>query len=158
MPNRTELNLSRPSWDQWFLGLAEEVSLRSRDPSTKCGAVIVRPDMTMAAFGYNGFPRGIEDKPELYENREEKYKRVIHCEMNAILSAREPLHGYTLYVWPFLTCEYCAKHVIQAGIKRVVAPPATDDQLTRWGESFKLALSFYEEAGVDVSWINLPRE
>lgn len=134
------------------MSLAQFYAQRSRDPSTKCGAVIVRPDRTVAALGYNGFPRKIQDRLFLLENREEKYKRVVHCEMNAILAAREPLDGYTLYVWPFLTCERCAVHVIQSGISRVVAPPATKDQEGRWGSSFELAMSLYNEAGVEVKW------
>lgn len=142
---------SRLNWDEWFLGLAEYTASRSKDPSTKCGAVIVRPDRTIAALGYNGFPRGISDAEELLANREEKYKRVIHCEMNAILTAREPLPGYTLYVWPFLTCERCAVHVIQAGIKRVVAPEATTEQLARWADSFSLSLALFDEANVEVT-------
>lgn len=145
----------RESWDDWFISLAQFYAQRSRDPSTKCGAVIVRPDNTVASIGYNGFPRGIDDRPELYENREEKYKRVVHCEMNAVLSAREPLHGYTLYLWPALSCDRCTVHMIQAGIKRVVANTPTEDMLSRWGDSMKLSMSLYEEAGVDVTWIGL---
>lgn len=147
--------VARPSWDEWFLGLAQYVSTRSKDPSTKCGAAIVRPDKTIACVGYNGFPRNIADDPRLLADREEKYKRVVHCEMNAILTAREPLTGYTLYVWPFLTCERCAVHVIQAGIQRVVAPEASNEHLTRWAENFVLARTLFEEAGIGV--LELPR-
>lgn len=145
---------SRESWDDWYIGLARYVATRSKDPSTKCGAVIVRPDKTVAAIGYNGFPRGVEDKQELLDNREEKYKRVIHCEMNAILTAREPLNGYTLYVWPLMTCERCCVHVIQSGIARVVAALATEDQMKRWGDSLKLAMDMYNEAGVEVQFLD----
>ena len=141
----------REPWDDWLLGLAQYTSTRSKDPSTQCGAVIVRPDNTIASLGYNGFPRGIADAPPLLANREEKYKRVIHCEMNALLTAREPLQGYTLYVWPFLTCERCAVHVIQAGIRRVVAPEATPAQLERWKDNFNLALELFGESGISVT-------
>jgi dCMP deaminase len=138
----------RQGWDEFYVGLAQYMSTRSKDPSTKCGAVIVRPDLTVAATGYNGFPRHIADRPELLADRTEKYKRVVHCEMNAILTAREPLEGYWLYVWPFVTCERCAVHVIQAGIRRVVAPQSTEP---RWAESFALAQELYNEAGVQVT-------
>lgn len=134
-------------WDQRFLDLALQVASWSKDPSTRCGAVIVRPDKTVAAMGFNGFPRGMDDALGLYANRETKYQRVIHCEMNAVLTAREPLHGYTLYTQPFLTCDRCAVHMIQAGIKRVVAPENTDE---RWAEAFVRARGFYAEAGVEV--------
>jgi len=48
-------------WDRWFLDMAEFVSGKSKDPSTKCGAVITRPDHTVVSMGYNGFPRGVEE-------------------------------------------------------------------------------------------------
>jgi dCMP deaminase len=140
----------RISWDDWFLGLADYVSTRSKDPSTKCGAVIVRPDNTIASLGYNGFPRDIEDSPHLLVDRNEKYKRVIHAEMNAILTAREPVRGYTLYTWPFLTCERCAVHVIQAGIAKVITRAPSLEQLERWHHSFTLARTLYREAGIVV--------
>jgi dCMP deaminase len=85
---------SQDWWDAYFIGIAREVSTASKDPSTKVGAVIVRPDWTVAAMGYNGFPRGIADTPERLNDRETKYALVTHAEVNAILTAREPLHGY----------------------------------------------------------------
>lgn len=109
-------------WDGRFLSLAAHVAQWSKDPSTKCGAVIVRPNRTIASLGYNGFPRGVEDAGHLYSNREEKYKRIVHAEVNAILFASEPMRGYTLYTWPFLPCCRCATVVIQSGLTRVVAP------------------------------------
>lgn len=109
----------RPGFDEWALGLATAVSLRSRDPSTKVGAVIIRPDKTIASMGYNGFPRSMEDKDEWWNDRTEKYARVIHGEMNALLNAKEPVHGMTLYC-THPCCEHCAKHIIAAGIQRVV--------------------------------------
>jgi dCMP deaminase len=135
-------------WDARFLELAAHIAKWSKDPSTCCGSVIVRHDRGIASVGYNGFARGCDDSDHLYNDREVKYKRVIHCEMNAILSAREPLHGYTLYVWPFLTCDRCAMHVIQAGIKRVVAPICPPDKAARWEETFRTARQAYMEAGV----------
>jgi dCMP deaminase len=143
--NRTE------KWDLRFLELAEHVAGWSRDPSTKCGAVLVRHDKTVISLGFNGFPRHMHDHPWRYANREVKYQRVVHCEMNAILSAREPLHGATLYTWPFLTCDRCAVHVIQAGISRVVAPVAGADALARWGDAFQRTLDYYAECGVLVT-------
>jgi len=92
----------------------------------------------------------MRDDLALLRDRAIKYSRTIHCEMNAILSARERLDGCTLYTMPFLTCDRCAVHVVQAGIRRVVSIMATDDQLDRWGESFELARSYYHEAGIQV--------
>lgn len=142
-------------WDWRFMELAKHIASWSKDPSTKTGAVIVRPDRTIASVGFNGFPRGIEDKEKLLNNREEKYKRVIHCELNAIISAREPLNGYTLYNWPGQSCARCAVHIIQSGIGRVVAPVFDGSEYrNRWEEETKLAESLFAEAGVEI--IGLP--
>lgn len=137
-------------WDIRFLQLAKLVSSWSKDPSTQTGAVIVRPDRTIASVGFNGFPRKIEDTPELLYNREEKYKRVIHCELNAILSSRERLDGYTLYNWPGQSCSRCAVHIIQAGITRVVAPSNDSDFAKRWKHETELAESLFKEAGIEL--------
>ncbi len=141
-------NKDQAWWDNYFIKEAELISTASKDPSTKCGAVIVRPDKTIAAKGYNGFAKGMDDTPELYADREEKYSRIVHCEMNALISARERVDGYTLYTFPFLTCDRCAVHMIQAGITRVVAPRATEAQLERWGPAFEKTRRFYREAKI----------
>lgn len=132
-------------WDLRFLDLARHVSSWSKDPSTKVGAVIVRWDRTIASVGYNGFPRHIDDTPERLNDRETKYRLMVHAEINAIHNARERLMGYTLYTWPFFTCERCAVQVIQAGIHRIVAP-YTDNE--RWRQSIDNAIALYREAGL----------
>jgi len=91
---------SQQKWDMRFLEMAKQISGWSKDPSTKCGAVIVRPDRTICATGYNGFPQKLKDDEEFYSNRPMKYSRIIHCEMNAILFAKEDLTGCTLYTYP----------------------------------------------------------
>jgi len=134
-------------WDMRFLRLAREVASWSRDPSTKVGAVIVRSDKTIASLGYNGFPRGIPDRPEMYANREEKYKYIVHAEANAIVSAREPLLGYTLYTMPLPVCQDCCKLALQAGIMRFVSLAPTPEQYQRWGASLTASDWMIMEAG-----------
>lgn len=138
----------KTKWDKRFLALAEHISSWSKDPSTKVGAVIVRPDLTIASLGYNGFPRGCDDDIHLYMNRTYKYSRIIHAELNAILSASESLHGYTLYTWPFPPCDRCAGAIIQAGITRIVSCQPTEEQGERWGESFRNALLLTDEVRI----------
>ena len=146
--------MSHDKWHKRYIHLAEYVAQWSKDPSTKTGSVIVRPDNTVVSIGFNGFPRGIEDKADLLYNREEKYKRVIHCEMNAILNARERLTGYTLYNWPCQSCERCAVHVIQSGITRVISPyDIPTDMKSRWAESWAVTEELFTEAGVEYLYI-----
>ena len=140
--------------DKWvarFIKLAEEISTWSKDSSSRVGAVIVRPDRTIASIGFNGFPRGVEDSPERIANRDTKLLYTIHAEMNAILSAKEPLKDYSLFVWPFQPCAHCAASIIQAGIKDVYCPFNDHlDSYERWKDSFQAALQMFDEAGVRV--------
>jgi len=148
-------NIKQKKWDLRFIKQAELISTYSKDPSTQTGAVIVRPDKTIASMGFNGFPRNMKDDKELYNDRPTKYQRIIHCEMNAIINSKEDLNGYTLYTWPFLTCDRCAIHVIQTGISEVVAPKCPSDKESRWEEKFKASRDFYKEAGVEVLELEL---
>src|SRR5215469_9249484 len=147
-------------WHRRFLDLARLVSSWSKDPSTKCGAVIVRPDRTIASLGYNGFPRGCRDDQELYDDRPLKYERVVHAEMNAILSAAESLRGYTIYIWPpseAPTCNRCAAAVIQAGIRTVVWQiDLLSTAHSRWSDHPRAGTDMYREAGVEVVAIEPP--
>ena len=123
------LQLSSPkSWDAtWLREALCFAESRSKDPSTKVGAVVVSPDNVDSFKGYNGFPRGFPDFTEWWNNRGNpdfrteftKYDLVIHAEMNAILKADTRLDGWTLYT-THEPCEHCAKHIIAAGITRVV--------------------------------------
>ncbi len=150
--------MANDKWDLRFLWMAGLVSEWSKDPSTKCGAVIVRPDKSIASTGFNGFPRGCDDSPEKYDNRELKYSRVIHAELNAIIQAAEPLTGYTMYTYPpgfGPSCDRCSAHIIQSGIARVVHVLDESDFAARWKESTDRGLEMYHEAGIIVDAIEL---
>lgn len=128
--------------------LAKLVASWSKDPSTQTGAVIVRPDRTIIAVGYNGFPKGLNDEARLYANREWKYSRIVHCEMNAVLNAKQSVEGCTLYTYPFASCDRCAVHMIQAGIKTCVFPKLPKKLEKRWKESVAKTKMYFGEAGV----------
>ena len=110
-------------WDARYIRLAREVASWSKDPSRRIGAVAVGAKGQVLAQGYNGFPRGIDDSEERYNDRERKYGLVVHAEMNVIYNATYngvSLDGATLYVTGLPVCSECAKGIIQVGIKRVV--------------------------------------
>lgn len=134
-------------WDKRFLELCTFVSQWSKDPSTKTGAVIVRPDRTVASVGYNGFPSRMRDDEELWNDRPTKYSRVVHCEMNALLHAHESVEGYTLYTTG-MSCDRCLVHQIEAGIERFVWWEDTEDMKSRWADAFERSWAFMTEAGV----------
>ena len=140
--------ICHPRWLTHFMELCRCIAAMSKDPSTKVGSVIVRPDRTIASTGYNGFPKACRDDAADYDNRDKKYQRIIHAEMNAILHAREPLHGYTLFSFPLPPCDRCMPHIIQAGITTVVVPLIRPTD--RWYESSNTAIKMAEEAGVNI--------
>lgn len=147
----TPEKITRPSWDEFYLGLAKYMAGRSKDPSTKTGAVIVRPNKSVCSVGFNGFAQKMPDNSELYANREEKYSRIIHCEMNALNFSQDKSHeGYTLYTYPFLSCDRCFVHMVQAGITKFVAPKPSEDKLSRWGVAFERVRKYAKECKVEI--------
>jgi dCMP deaminase len=138
-------------WHDYFFGLCELNASMSKDPSTKVGAVIVRPNKTVAAMGWNGFPRDVTDDEARYADRPTKLAMTVHAEANAILSANEPIRGCTLYVTPLHPCANCAGLIIQSGIVRVVARTPVGTDLSRWEENFRLSREMLVEAGITVN-------
>jgi dCMP deaminase len=112
------------NWDVRFLELAKHVASWSKDPNTKVGAVIVNDNRQVLSLGYNGFPRGVEDRVSRYSDRETKRLFVAHAERNALDNAYVDVRGATLYT-TLCPCNECAKSIVQKGIKRVVSfsPP-----------------------------------
>ncbi len=136
-------------WDQRLLSMAEFVAAWSKDTSTKCGAVLANRKRVVSV-GFNGFARDVEDEPERYADRDIKYRLVVHAEVNAVLFAHGRTLGCTLYTWPLPPCSPCAAIMIQAGIRRVVAPVPSADILSRWADDLRLARIQFEEAGVEL--------
>lgn len=137
--------------------LAKEISTWSKDPSSQIGAVIVNDDRRILSTGYNGFPRGIEDTEERLNNKEEKYPRIVHGELNALLGALYngvSVKDATLYVYGLPVCSDCTKSVIQSGIRRVVINMAALDN-EKWAEQWnRLSKPMFQEAGVSISYLD----
>lgn len=144
-------------WDHRFMRLAREIATWSKDPSSKIGAIIVDDQRRILGTGYNGFPQGIEDTEERLNNKEEKYPRIIHGEMNALLNCLRngvSVTGATLYVYGLPICSDCTKSVIQAGIKRVVItyPHLNPGKWeTQWNE---ISWPMYNEANISATYMN----
>ena len=153
MPSLNTSSTSNPAltkWDLRFLRIAHEVQSWSKDPSTKCGCVLVK-DRRIISSGYNGFPANISDSFERYNNREFKLAAVVHAEKNALFNAAKngsTTEGCTAYVtWP--PCTQCASALIQAGITLIVCPNPNKAP-ERWRENFFLAHDLLFEAGITV--------
>jgi len=129
------------------LGYARTAAGFSKDPSTKVGAAILRPDGSLVSAGWNGFAPRVIDSPERLENRNIKYALTLHAELNAILSARESLQGCSLFTYPFPPCAHCASIIIKSGISHIYAF-LLEEIPDRWQENFQLAAAILKEAGV----------
>lgn len=138
------------SWDAYFSELCGLVSLRSKDPSTQVGAIIVKNNQCIST-GYNGLPRGIDDdKIERYK-RPLKYSWMVHGEENALLNAARQgisCDGSILYVTPIFPCARCASAIIQSGVIKVVVDEKEINP--RYIEDKRIAEEMFQLAGVEV--------
>jgi dCMP deaminase len=143
-------------WHRRFLALSEQIAGWSKDPSRGVGAVIVSPSKQIVSTGFNGLPRGVEDRPERLE-RPVKYELIVHAEMNAIIQcARNGVTPIGCVIYSsFFPCVNCALAIVQAGIETVVTyrPTEGDDH---WLESIDRSRIVFEEAGVE--YLELDRE
>ena len=152
MRTDNSLSLDATKWPRRFLDLAEHIAGWSRDPSTKVGAVLVDNEKRLLATGYNGFPRGVRDLPERLADRDAKLRMTVHAEQNALLTALRhgvSVLGATCYVTR-PPCGSCAAALIQAGVVRVVHPPADPEFARRWADDLSAARTLFAEAGVEV--------
>jgi dCMP deaminase len=135
------------SWEEYFMTLALVASLKSKDPSTQVGAVIIDDkSRKLVSSGYNGFPRYIDDD-RIPKTRPEKYFYVVHAELNAILHAQRELTDCSLYATVF-PCSDCMKTIVQTGIKRIVYLNELNGN--DWQESRKATMKMAELAGIKV--------
>ena len=138
-----------------FYKLAEyQANLFSKDPNTKVGSIFLdSKTYQILSTGYNGFPINIKESKERWK-RPTKYYYVSHAEANAVsFAARNgvALDQSTAVVTLF-PCTSCAKLMIQSGISTVVTKKP-DLTCVRWGTDFKIALEMFEEAGINIIYI-----
>jgi len=146
-------------WDERFMAMAKEVSTWSKDPSRQVGAVTVGKNRKILSTGYNGFPAGIDDTEERLNDREQKYKYVVHAEKNCIYNAclnGISLAGASLYVYGLPVCSECAKGVIQVGIKKVIIEESCFDK-QKWNDSFEFTKQLFEESNIIIKYVRLPK-
>ena len=139
----------RPSWDEYFMQIAQQVAKRSTCLRRAVGAVIVK-DKRILATGYNGAPSGfahcaetgcMREQRQIPSGERQEICRGLHAEQNAIIQAA--LHGVSVaggdLYGTHQPCITCAKMIINAGIKRVICFDSYPDELAR---------SFLEQAGI----------
>ena len=153
-----EKHHTRPSWDEYFMEIANTVSTRATCDRGRSGCVIVR-DRQILVTGYVGSPKGLPHCDEVghqfrrvvHEDGSvsEHCVRTVHAEQNAICQAAKlgiSLDGATLYC-RMTPCRVCAMLIINCGIKRVVCEKKYHDGAES-EEMFKMAgvqLEFFSE-------------
>ncbi|MBO7718105.1 hypothetical protein J6S37_01250 [Candidatus Saccharibacteria bacterium] len=113
------MNQKQREWDEYFMKIADTVALKSKDPSSKNGCVIVDKNKRVVSTGYNGMVQGADESKMTLSERPMKYYFSIHSEMNAVLFSHQDLTDCTIYNY-MATCENCLKYCLQAGISRFV--------------------------------------
>jgi len=141
----------RPSWDKYFMDIADLVKTRSTCLRRQVGALIVK-DKRILATGYNGAPMGcshctekgcLRDELGIPSGQRHELCRGIHAEQNAIVQAASSgtsIAGGTIYV-THQPCILCAKMIINTGIEKIVFSGEYPDQL---------AMDILNEAGIKV--------
>ncbi|AUM62831.1 deoxycytidylate deaminase [Spiroplasma monobiae] len=118
-------------WDTYFLAMVQLNAMRSKDPSTQVGCVIINDLKQVVSTGYNGLPRGLDDDNYPWDREGEfentKYPYIVHAELNAILSSKDSVRGCEIYTNLF-PCNECTKSIIQSGIKKITYSSDKYDQ------------------------------
>lgn len=146
-----------PGWDELFFNMVREYRNKSKDPSSQFAAIAVNDNHIPVAFGFNGFPEKVKDTPERYNNRELKYKFVVHAEGNMVaLAARRgvALEGCTLYIDTY-PCSACCGLLIQSRIKEIVLNGDSSKHqdiafAERWKTDIDVTKTMCEESGVKI--------
>jgi len=133
--------MERPSWDQYFLEIAQLLTKRSTCLRRQVGALIIK-DKRILATGYNGAPTGIEhcatagclrEKLKVSPGERHELCRGLHAEQNALLQAARYgllVAGATLYS-THQPCIICTKMLINSGIKEIVVLSGYPDKMSR---------------------------
>jgi len=141
-------------WDDYFLNIAENIKLKSKDERTQIGAVIVGDGNEIVSTGYNSFPRNIDDNIDERQVRPEKYYWIEHAERNAIYNAARigvSLLNTTMYLTCGIPCSDCSRGIISSGIKKIYCKTEdTTRNREHWDEHAKRSRQMFKESGVEV--------
>jgi dCMP deaminase len=139
-------------WVDYYFNICKTVALKSKDSSTKVGAVIVGKNKSILSAGYNGFPRGVDDDIKKRHDRPLKYCFTAHAEANAIYQAARNgicLNGTSIYIFGLPPCNTCTQAIIQSGISFVCFTLPEYNVSQRWGDEWRVSRLMLDESGVE---------
>lgn len=127
----------------------------SRDNSSKIGALILGPTGEPLSWGYNGFPRGVDDSIKERYDRPLKYQWTEHAERNAIFNAARSGHkllGSSIYITGLCPCPDCTRGIIQSGISNVFleswAFDPENERAKAWAPGWEVSKQMLMETGI----------
>jgi dCMP deaminase len=145
------------NWDIFFMKMVYLIADKSKDPSSKIGALIINDNNQIVKIGYNGFPVNVNDSILTRYQRPEKYQYTAHAEANAIFfAARDGVKTENCKIYTnMLCCIECAKAVIQSGIKKVVYHKQyydiwMNDNRAQWNGHDAITRTLFQESGVQI--------
>jgi dCMP deaminase len=145
------------NWDEYFINIAEQVKLKSKDNNTKIGVVLVGKNNEIVSTGYNSFPRGINDAVVERQEKPEKYFWFEHAERNCIYNAARigvSTLGTTMYMTCGISCADCARAIISAGVEKIVLRSGKGAMSPKWQESAERSNQMFKEAGIIVEFFD----
>jgi dCMP deaminase len=145
------------NWDEYFINIAEQVKLKSKDNNTKIGVVLVGKNNEIVSTGYNSFPRGINDDVVERQEKPEKYFWFEHAERNCIYNAARigvSTLGTTMYMTCGISCADCARAIISAGVEKIVLRSGKGAMSPKWQESAERSNQMFKEAGIIVEFFD----
>jgi dCMP deaminase len=145
------------NWDEYFINIAEQVKLKSKDNNTKIGVVLVGKNNEIVSTGYNSFPRGINDDVVERQEKPEKYFWFEHAERNCIYNAARigvSTLGTTMYMTCGISCADCARAIISAGVEKIVLRSGKGAMSPKWQESAERSNQMFKEAGIVVEFFD----
>ena len=153
-----------------YLREAYKLAMKSKDPSTQNGALIIKKDnffnmsdCNVISRAWNRFPEGVAETPERMANRKDKYSLIGHAEANAVhMAAREgrATNGAIMIV-PWYACDRCGVAISEAGIKRVIGYAGSErwwrahvtegggNGATDWYEGIAYAIEMFDAKGIE---------
>lgn len=136
-------------------GVVRAMATRSRDRSKKVAAIAFGSGETILSTGYNGFPRGVDERPDDRHERPMKYIWTSHAEENMVANAARTgtsLDGSKVLLYGLPPCSTCARLMVQAGVAEILV--ITDKGMTisqKWTEDQVFSRQILEEGNVKLT-------
>lgn len=148
---------ARPSWDDYFMEVADAISKRATCDRGRSGCVIAR-DKQLLVTGYVGSPQGLSHCDEIGHQMKKTIHedghvtqhcvRTVHAEQNAICQAAKrgiSIDKATLYC-RMTPCRTCAMLIINCGIVRVVCEKRY--------HSAEESEDMFKKAGIELNYVS----